>query len=68
MPFLVQGIEIVNIGDILRNIGKICIQSFYFCFDIFKFISNTFFIFTENKPGNVLLVQLYIQMYVLFRR
>lgn len=27
MPFLVQGIENVNIGDILRNIGKICLHA-----------------------------------------
>lgn len=68
MPFLVPGIEIVNIGDILRNIGeKICFQSF-----LLLIFSNLFPIqflfFTENKPGIRLLVQLYIQMYVLVRR
>lgn len=48
MPFLVPGIETVNIGDILRNIGKICLYTIIFVVDIFKFISNTFFYFLRK--------------------
>lgn len=57
MPFLVQGIENVNIGDILRNIGKKLAYNHFCCFNLFPI---HFLFFTENRPGNGLLVQLYI--------
>lgn len=48
MQFLVHGIEIVNIGDIMRNIGKICFQSFFVVVDIFKIYFQYIFYFLRK--------------------